>query len=201
ISNRDDVVFGSVLLGRLQGTDGADRVMGMFINTLPLRISLNNRSAIDVVRSTYDELISLLEHEQTPLALAQRCSGVMPPLPLFSTLFNFRHSQHSAANNDTTTRVWQGMRQLTVEERTNYPLTVSVDDLGKNFRLVAQTHSEIDSSRIAQYLEAAIKGLIEALATEPQRPIMTLPILPDSERRQVMVDFNATDADFPQDAL
>ncbi|MGI8443339.1 non-ribosomal peptide synthase/polyketide synthase [Pectobacterium versatile] len=201
ISNRDDVVFGSVLLGRLQGTDGADRVMGMFINTLPLRISLNNRSAIDVVRSTYDELISLLEHEQTPLALAQRCSGVMPPLPLFSTLFNFRHSQHSAANNDTTTRVWQGMRQLTVEERTNYPLTVSVDDLGKNFRLVAQTHSEIDSSRIAQYLEAAIKGLIEVLATEPQRPIMTLPILPDSERQQVMVDFNATDADFPQDAL
>ncbi|WP_413629110.1 AMP-binding protein, partial [Pectobacterium versatile] len=30
---------------------------------------------------------------------------------------------------------------------------------------------------------------------------MTLPILPDSERQQVMVDFNATDADFPQDAL
>ncbi|WP_146052411.1 non-ribosomal peptide synthetase, partial [Pectobacterium atrosepticum] len=201
ISNRDDVVFGSVLLGRLQGTDGADRVMGMFINTLPLRISLNDHSVLDVVRSTYDELISLLEHEQTPLTLAQRCSGVMPPMPLFSTLFNYRHSQHSAANNDAATRVWQGMRQLTVEERTNYPLTVSVDDLGKNFRLVTQTSSEIDSARIAHYLETAIERLIEALATEPERPIMSLPILPDSERRQVMLDFNATEADFPHDAL
>ncbi|MFJ5362464.1 amino acid adenylation domain-containing protein, partial [Pectobacterium sp. CHL-2024] len=201
ISNRDDVVFGSVLLGRLQGMDGADRIMGMFINTLPLRISLNNRSVIDVVRSTYDDLISLLEHEQTPLALAQRCSGVMPPLPLFSTLLNYRHSQHNAINNDPASRNWQGIRQLTVAERTNYPLTVSVDDFGTNFCLVAQTSPEIDAARITHYLETAIRTLIDVLENDPQRPIMTLSVLPDSERQQVLVDFNATDADLPDNAL
>ncbi|MEI7382470.1 amino acid adenylation domain-containing protein, partial [Pectobacterium versatile] len=197
ISNRDDVVFGSVLLGRLQGMDGADRIMGMFINTLPLRISLNNRSVIDVVRSAYDELISLLEHEQTPLALAQRCSGVMPPLPLFSTLFNFRHSQHNAVNSSPASRNWQGMRQLTVAEHTNYPLTVSVDDFGTNFRLVAQTSPGIDAARIAHYLETAICTLIDVLENDPQRPIMTLSVLPEAERQQVLVDFNATDTDLP----
>ncbi|MBD2826377.1 non-ribosomal peptide synthetase, partial [Xenorhabdus sp. 5] len=90
-SGRDDVVFGSVLLGRLQGYAGADQVMGMFINTLPLRVSLAGHSVLEVVQATYRNLTALLEHEQAPLTLAQRCSGVMPPMPLFSALLNYRH--------------------------------------------------------------------------------------------------------------
>ncbi|MFC3396063.1 amino acid adenylation domain-containing protein [Brenneria rubrifaciens] len=194
---RDDVVFGSVLSGRLQGVVGADQVMGMFINTLPVRISLRDRSVLDVVQATYRDLTALLAHEQAPLTLAQRCSGVIPPIPLFSTLFNYRHSQPKMTDNP----VWNGMRRLAADERTNYPLTLSVDDLGQGFSLVAQTVATLDPGRVAHYLETAIYGLVEALAVEPQRPIMTISVLPDTERRQVLVEFNATDADFPQHAL
>ncbi|MBD2807008.1 amino acid adenylation domain-containing protein, partial [Xenorhabdus sp. ZM] len=195
-SGRDDVVFGTVLLGRLQGSASADQVMGMFINTLPVRVSLADRSVLEVVRATYRDLTALLEHEQAPLTLAQGCSGVKSPLPLFSALLNYRHSQP-----DTDNKVWDGMRILTAEERTNYPLTLSVDDLGEDFNLITQGVAGVDPARVVDYLATAISGLIEALKTGPQQPILSLPILPAAERQQILVDFNVTETDFPREAL
>ncbi|WP_038261678.1 non-ribosomal peptide synthase/polyketide synthase, partial [Xenorhabdus cabanillasii] len=195
-SGQDDVVFGSVLLGRLQGGAGADRVLGMFINTLPIRISLAEHSVQEIVQTTYRSLTMLLEHEQAPLTLAQRCSGVVQPMPLFSALLNYRHSQTSEA--DTT---WAGMRVIDIEQRTNYPVTLSVDDLGVDFRLSAQTVTRIDPNRLTTYLAIALRGLVDALALDPQQPALQVPILPGSERQQLLTGFNTTQADFPQDAL
>ncbi|MBD2782766.1 non-ribosomal peptide synthetase, partial [Xenorhabdus szentirmaii] len=195
-SGCDDVVFGTVLLGRLQGSAGADQVMGMFINTLPVRVSLANRSVREVVHATYHDLMALLEHEQAPLTLAQGCSGVKPPMPLFSALLNYRHSQPGTDN-----KVWDGMRILNEKIRTNYPLTLSVDDLGEDFSLLAQAVAGVEPLRLINYLITAISGLVEALATEPEQSILSLPILPAAERQQLLVDFNATQADFPQTAL
>ncbi|WP_245637135.1 condensation domain-containing protein, partial [Burkholderia singularis] len=138
-SGRDDVVFGSVLLGRLQGIDGADQAMGMFINTLPVRVGLAGRGVQEVVQATYQGLMELLEHEQASLSLVQRCSGVVPPLPLFSSLLNYRHSAAGGADAS-----WEGIRLVSAEERTNYPVTLSVDDLGEGFGLTAQTVAGID---------------------------------------------------------
>ncbi|WP_228864668.1 non-ribosomal peptide synthetase [Xenorhabdus sp. PB30.3] len=196
-SGRDDVVFGTVLLGRMQGTTGADQVMGMFINTLPIRISLSTQNVREAVLTTSRDLAALLEHEQAPLALAQRCSGVMPPLPLFNVLFNYRHSPSDTGDNSG----WIGMRVLVSEERTNYPITLSVDDHGDGFTLAAQTVNGIDPDRIVHYLHTALSELADALTADAQQSVLNLSILPAAERQQLLVDFNATQADFPQHVL
>ncbi|MDU8418594.1 condensation domain-containing protein, partial [Pseudomonas syringae] len=97
VSGREEVVFGTVLMGRMQGGNGADRALGMFINTLPLRISVGSQSALAAVKVTHQRLSALLGHEHASLSLAQRCSGVPSSLPLFSTLLNYRHSNNGAA--------------------------------------------------------------------------------------------------------
>ncbi|MDC9590802.1 amino acid adenylation domain-containing protein [Xenorhabdus sp. XENO-10] len=202
-SGRDDVVFGSVLLGRLQGGACADQILGMFINTLPVRVSLAGYSAQAVVQATYNDLMALLEHEQAPLALAQSCSGVAQPMPLFSALLNYRHSQTNEADavNTVANTIWSGMRIISAQERTNYPITLSVDDLGVGFHLTTHTIASIDPDRVTHYLLTAISGLVDVLAHNPQKLILDVPILPEAERQQLLVDFNATQADYPQDAL
>ncbi|MEQ1726668.1 MAG: amino acid adenylation domain-containing protein, partial [Sphingopyxis sp.] len=181
-TGRDDVVFGTVLLGRLQGSSGADRVLGMFMNTLPVRITLDGLSVGEVVSDTYRRLSELLDHEQASLILAQRCSGVSASLPLFTTLLNYRHSPIDTPDigsiagqlNDDSNNIqsaWEGIQVLRTEERTNYPIILSIDDLGQGFSITAQCVQGIDPGRIAGYLHTAIEGLADALAADAQRMI------------------------------
>src|SRR5262249_53231713 len=53
VTGREDVVFGSVVLGRMQGGDGAERVMGLFINTLPVRMTIGEEGVDAAVRRTH----------------------------------------------------------------------------------------------------------------------------------------------------
>ncbi|MCG1043648.1 hypothetical protein KQH60_14420, partial [Mycetohabitans sp. B8] len=73
-SGQQRVVFGTVLLGRMQAGNGADRALGLFLNVLPLRVDLDG-SVESSVHATHTRLASLLEHEHTPLVRALRCSG------------------------------------------------------------------------------------------------------------------------------
>ncbi|MDC9588815.1 amino acid adenylation domain-containing protein [Xenorhabdus sp. XENO-10] len=206
ISGRDDVVFGTVLLGRMQESADLEHILGLFINTLPVRFQLAENSVQATVQEAYRSLARLLEHEQAPLAAAQRCSGVTPPLPLFNALLNYRHSQlkhsqskHSKSN--TTNTGWEGIHLVTGQERTHYPLYLAVDNLGKSFLLSAQAVSGIDPSRLIGYMTTALASLVEALENQPQRPIMDIAIMSATERQQLLADFKATQADYPQDPL
>ncbi|SFY30208.1 non-ribosomal peptide synthetase, partial [Pseudomonas sp. NFACC47-1] len=198
LSGRQDVVFGTVLMGRMQGGEGADRALGMFINTLPLRVDLQAQGVLAGVKATHGRLTALLGHEHASLALAQRCSGVASPAPLFSALLNYRHSAADATSVEARD-AWQGMEVLGSEERTNYPLTLSVDDLGEGFMLSTLVVQGIGAQRICAYMHTALEGLVQALEQAPRMPLDRLEILPQTERDLLLADFNATDRPYPQD--
>ena len=137
ITSREDVVFGTVLFGRMQGGEGADRALGIFINTLPIRVLLGDVPVREGIRQTQETLAQLMRHEHASLALAQRCSALPGDVPLFSALLNYRHS--AAEPNPASASVsHEGMQVLSSQERTNYPFTLSVDDLGEEFGLTVQ---------------------------------------------------------------
>lgn len=201
VSGREDVVFGTVLFGRMQGGGvGAGRVTGPSINTLPVRIQIGNEGVEAGVRRVHRQLSDLLRHEHASLALAQRCSGVAAPTPLFSALLNYRHSSGPVQGvSEDRRRAWKGIRVLYGQERTNYPVTLSVDDLGQGFMLTAQVAARIGSMRVCEYMHTALKSLVEALESTPGRAISSLEVLPEKERKQLLYEWNATGMEYPRE--
>lgn len=138
LSGRSDVVFGTVLFGRMHGVAATAHAVGMFLNTLPIRVGIGTESIAETVRSLHDALIALIDHEHAPLTLAQRCSAIKAPTPLFSALLNFRHGRPGED------RAFEGVTELCWEDRTNYPFVVVVDDFGDGFGMTTQTQVPVD---------------------------------------------------------
>lgn len=196
VSRREDVVFGTVLYGRMQTGGESERVMGLFINTLPVRIGTGGKGAERCVREAHQQLVQLIQHEHASLALAQRCSEVPAPAPLFSALLNYRHSV--AAGTTERGRAWEGVRWLVGQNRTNYPMMLSVDDFGTEFRLTALVQPPIEPNRICEYVHRALESLVAALEREPGRAMRTLEVLPERERREILYEWNQTGVEYPQ---
>ncbi len=192
-SGQEKVVFGTVLFGRMAAGEGADNGMGLFINTLPLRLDMDNTSVQDSVQVTHRWLAGLLTHEHASLALAQRCSGVQGGTPLFSTLLNYRHNALPTASNE----IMDGVEFLGAQERTNYPFTLSVEDFGEALGLTAQIVQPFDPERVCGYMQQALESLVEALEQAPETPVRMLEILPETEKNLLLKTWNATETAYP----
>ncbi len=184
-TGKDDVVFGTVLFGRMQGGEGAQRALGLFINTLPLRVKLGSRSVQQSLKETHASLTQLLHHEHASLSLAQRCSALPGGTPLFSAMLNYRYTPKAASADAPENPAWTGMQVVGGEERTNYPVTLSVDDLGDGFELVAQIDESVDASRVCHYMHEALAGIVKGLEGPPAQLLGELQLMTAGEREQL----------------
>jgi amino acid adenylation domain-containing protein len=200
-SGRESVVFGTVLFGRMSDSEGADRAIGPFINTLPIRLDLDDTPLEQSVHQTHQRLAELFHHEHASLALAQRCSRVAAPTPLFSALFNYRHNQKPSAAADTTPipAALAGIDVGSAEERTNYPFTVSVEDDGQTLGITPQTVGILSPERVCDLMESALENLTMALEKTPAMAVRQLEVLPATERELLLHTWNQTDAPYRAD--
>lgn len=199
VSGREDVVFGTVLFGRVQGGAGSDRVMGPCINTLPIRVRVGKESVEGSVRRMHGQLGELMRHELASLVLAQRCSGVPAPTPLFSAVLNYRHGLNAVRTaSEERALAYEGIHLVNAEERTNYPLILSVSDMGEGFVLTTQATPSIGPMRVCEFMHTALRSLVVALENNPGMPACTLEVLCERER-QVLNDWNETTVEYPKD--
>ncbi|PPV02700.1 condensation domain-containing protein, partial [Xanthomonas bromi] len=152
VSAREDVVFGTVLLGRMQAGLGADRAIGMFINTLPLRVRLTTQTVREAVQAVHAQLSALLVHEHAALSQAQRCSGVAPPLPLFTALLNYR-SQRQGAGATQAATPWPGITMQSTLRSNHYPVVLEVEETDAGAQLIGHLPAGHAPERLCMYMQ------------------------------------------------
>ncbi|MBW8833078.1 MAG: amino acid adenylation domain-containing protein, partial [Burkholderiales bacterium] len=184
LSARDDVVFGTALFGRMHGGLGAQRVLGMFLNTLPLRAKVDARTVRQALEQMQLALAELLQHEHASLALAQKMSGVAHPAPLFTAGFNYRHaggSQLRDARGAAGEPTLDDVKVLYAEERSSYPVVVKIDDDGQGFQITANLPRPLDPERLGRHVQTAVAALVRALRTRPDTPLNMIEVLEPEE--------------------
>ncbi|MER5734028.1 condensation domain-containing protein, partial [Streptomyces sp. NPDC002138] len=210
MSGRTDVVFGTVLFGRMSAGAGADRVPGPFMNTLPVRVRTDEVGALQAVAAMRGQLAELLEREHAPLAVAQQASGVAGDSPLFTSIFNYRHNAvrpaaPTAGSEADPCEDQSGIRTVFSRERTNYPLSVAVDDRGTEIGLAVDAVAPIDARHVGSAVRTTAENLVAALeqALDAGRdlPLRDIEVLGVEERRLVVEGWNDTSVGVPAGLL
>ncbi|MFE5098145.1 amino acid adenylation domain-containing protein, partial [Streptomyces sp. NPDC056638] len=208
VSGRQDVVFGTVLFGRMNTGAGSEQVTGPFMNMLPVRVKLDEVTALSAVSAMRGQLAGLLEHEYASLAAAQRASGVPADTPLFTSMFNYRHNTGRAsadAGPENRSSAAQGMKTVLVVDRNNYPLSVAVNDDGTGFVLVVDVVPPIEPLLVAGLMRTAAENLVSALESALDGgvdvPLSAVEVLGEAEARRVLVEWNDTAVEVPGGTL
>lgn len=187
-----DVLTGLVSNGRLETTDG-ERVLGLFLNTLPFRQKMFGGSWVDLVLQVFETEHELLAHRHYPMAQIQRDYGGPS---LFETIFNFTHF-HVYQN----IQEHEGLQVLDIASvaETNYTLMTSFDVDASSSEIQLSLHYNTASLHAEQiksigHLYAATLG---AMIREPQACYQSHCPLSDEDLRRLLVEWNDTRVAYP----
>jgi amino acid adenylation domain-containing protein len=183
----EQVVFGTVLFGRMHAGAGASRAGGVFTNTLPICIAADGGAVRARVIDTHRRLAQLLHYETASLAEAQRCSALPSAISLFSSFLNYRHGIVDGQGD----LGWPGVELLDSEEGSHYPLRLSIDALDGGFTLTAHAPAQVGAPRVCALMTTLLQSLVTALAQAPDTPVNRLQLLPAEELQQVLYGWNA----------
>ncbi|MGY3677005.1 amino acid adenylation domain-containing protein [Streptomyces sp. TE33382] len=200
ITGRDDVVFGSVVSGRSAELPGIETMVGLFINTVPVRVRMQPQHTFaELVRRLQSEQTAVLAHHHLGLTDIQQAAGLGQ---LFDTLFVYENYPKPAASDDGAADAGPDrlrVRGVTDADSTHYPLALTaIPDNGLQLRLERQP--ELVTAAQADTVLDRFTQVLEALVAAPQVPLSVVPILTDSERQQLCA-WNDTAAEVPAQTL
>jgi amino acid adenylation domain-containing protein len=205
-SGERDVVFGATVSGRPAELAGVATMVGLFINTLPVRVRVNGEQAVgDWLRQLQQEQFEARQYEYSPLVAVQGWSEVPPGEPLFESLFVFENypmevsmKQFGGTGEKKQERGRdRGLRvsRARVTEQVNYPLSViagAAQEICIRISYDQQRFAGEAIERMLSHLEVLLQGIAANSAGEVSR----LPLLSAAERRQVVEKWNESEADY-----
>ncbi|MGQ7754028.1 amino acid adenylation domain-containing protein [Streptomyces sp. WC2508] len=197
-SRQDEVLFGSTISGRSIDLPGVESMMGLFINTLPVRGRLTGDLVVsEWLRDLQDEQLEMRQWEYCHLVDVQKHSRIPRGEPLFRSILVFENYPVVQKPSDFPEGLTR--RLVNCVERTGYPLTLVVSaGRALEFRFVYD-RSRFDAKTIER-MAGHLESLLTSVVDSPGARIGDLNMLTVGERREVLVEWNGVTGPYPDAA-
>ncbi|WP_037842777.1 non-ribosomal peptide synthetase [Streptomyces sp. NRRL F-6628] len=195
-AGESDVVFGATVSGRPADLPGADSMIGMLINTLPVRVRVDESAPAAVwLQALQRAQVEARQYEYVPLPRIQACGAVERGADLFRTLVVF---ENYPMDDEAAAAHGLRLRRLAGTEATNYPLNLIAyagDDLSYTLAYDAALYDEATAGRLCGRLEAL---LVSLAAADGGTPVSAVGMLTEAEAEQTVRGWNDTAEELPE---
>ncbi|MET9265068.1 non-ribosomal peptide synthase/polyketide synthase [Amycolatopsis sp. NPDC004079] len=191
LSGERDVCFGTTVSGRPVDLPGADDITGIFINTLPVRITVAGSDVTEWLAQLQAAQVESRRYGHLPLTKLQAWSGCGGSL--FDSIVVF---ENYPIDNASTPGL--RLRDVDAAETTNYPISV-VASPGEQLTLDVGYDPDLFDAETAERITRQLTSVLEAFGTH--QSLEDIDLLTAAERRQVLRDWNDTGQPLPEDDL
>ncbi|MFJ3663402.1 amino acid adenylation domain-containing protein [Streptomyces sp. NPDC090119] len=188
-SGGHDVCFGATVSGRPAELAGADEIVGLFINTLPVRTSVDSGLGLVLwLRRMQDEQVATRQFDHVSLGQVRAWSEVPRDSSLFDSIVIFESFPH---DRDAAARHGLVVRESNGAEDTNYALTLTAYTTDELHLRVGYDPRLFDRGTVERMAER-LATMLDAFADHAEDAIARLPMLPSAERSVLLHEWNAT---------
>jgi len=201
-SGQRDVVFGATVSGRPGELAGVERMVGLFINTLPVRVEMReNERVAEWLKRLQEEQAEQRQYEYSPLVEVQGWSEAPRGAPLFENLLVFEnYPVDKELHEQMAEGTVLGVRGARVIEKAHYPLTLMIGTGRQLGVRISYDRGRYDDETIRRMSGHLLK-LLESVARDAERRPSELEMLSEAEREQVLVEWNETWAARPEGSV
>ncbi|WP_062216587.1 non-ribosomal peptide synthetase [Streptomyces sp. NBRC 109706] len=199
LTGRQDVVFGTTVSGRPPELPGMESMVGLFVNTLPVRIRVRtDESLAELFRRVQEDQVRLLPHQHLGLSAIQNMRGGGE---LFDT--NMVLENYPVDPDALQGTIGDDLRILGLsgQDAAHYVLTFFAAAVEGRMHLRLDYRHDLVDRETAQGVVARAQRLLTSFATEPDRPLGEIELLGDAERRRLLHEWNDTDHPLPDRPL
>ncbi len=190
-SREEKVIFGATVSGRPAQIPDVQNMVGLFINTLPMRVNLEGEKATNFwLREIQQQGLALRDYEYSALADVQKQSGVEGTLPLFESILVFENYPVEEEMGKQKTSLT--LTDFAVYEQTNFPLTLLIAADRELIIDASYQPTRFTEEAIASMLQH-MKNLILSLARNGTAPLRYHQLLSPPQAKEMIRHWNETE--------
>ncbi len=196
-SGQTDIVLGTPVANRSRREQ--EPIIGLFVNTLAIRIDLSGDPGfLPLLKRVRKRCLGAFAHQQAPF---ERLVKMLDPArdmsysPLFQVMFIQRNAPEAATPPSRPNFVPSERRSYSAK----FDITLYVEEHQEGIGILLEYNTDLFEPATIHRLGGHFLTLLRSIVQQPELPISRLPLLSPGELDRLLVDWNATESDYPRD--